>query len=84
MGITRRDGLEQVLEGVSLALSIPFPSAKLNVVAMRDFNDSEIGKFVELTENSSLTVRFIELMPFDAHQIWKTGRFSGREKSSGR
>lgn len=78
--ITRRDGLKEVLKSLSLALSIPFPAVKLNVVAMRDFNHSEIGDFVELTKDKDLTVRFIELMPFDAHQIWKTGRFFGAEK----
>ena len=28
-----------------------------------------------MTRLQTLTVRFIELMPFDAHQIWKTGKF---------
>ncbi|HIB32373.1 MAG TPA: cyclic pyranopterin phosphate synthase MoaA, partial [Candidatus Marinimicrobia bacterium] len=28
-----------------------------------------------MTKDYPLTVRFIELMPFDAHQIWKTGKF---------
>lgn len=78
--ITRRDALEQVLDGLSLALSKPFPAVKINAVAMRDLNDEEIGDFVELTRENQLTVRFIELMPFDAHQIWKTGKFFGAEK----
>ena len=42
---------------------------------MRGFNDDELLDFVELTKTSNLTIRFIELMPFDAHQIWKTGKF---------
>lgn len=46
---------------------------------MRGFNDDEIPAFVALTKERALTVRFIELMPFDAHQIWKTGRFFGAE-----
>jgi len=28
-----------------------------------------------LTLDHEITVRFIELMPFDSHQIWKTGKF---------
>jgi cyclic pyranopterin phosphate synthase len=28
-----------------------------------------------LTKENDITVRFIELMPFDSHQIWKTGKF---------
>jgi cyclic pyranopterin phosphate synthase len=46
---------------------------------MRDFNEDEIPEFCELTKDNTITVRFIELMPFDAHQIWKTGHFFGVE-----
>ena len=42
---------------------------------MRDFNDNELMDFVTLTKENDITVRFIELMPFDSHQIWKTGKF---------
>ena len=77
--ITRREGVDKVMTGLRLALDLPFPSVKLNVVFMRDFNHTEIGDFVELTREAPLTVRFIELMPFDSHQIWKTGKFFGAE-----
>ena len=49
------------------------------MVVMRNFNHHEIPDFVELTRTRNITVRFIELMPFDAHQIWKTGHFFGVE-----
>lgn len=78
--ITRRQGLNRVLEALMVALALPLKSVKLNVVTMRDFNHDEIGDFVELTKEHRLTVRFIELMPFDAHQIWKTGKFLSAEK----
>ena len=78
--ITRRKGLEKVLEGLSIALRIGFPSVKVNMVAMRSFNEDEIGDFVELAKENQLTVRFIELMPFDAHQIWNTGKFLGADR----
>ena len=42
---------------------------------MKDFNDDELVDFIELTKENNITVRFIELMPFDSHQIWKTGKF---------
>tara|TARA_X000000950_G_scaffold201358_1_gene242445 strand:+ start:3330 stop:4358 length:1029 start_codon:yes stop_codon:yes gene_type:complete len=73
--ITRREELEKVLEGLDLAISSRIKSIKVNIVAMRDFNDNEIIDFVELTRYNDITVRFIELMPFDSHQIWKTGKF---------
>jgi len=77
---TRRTGLEQVLTGLEAVLALRFPSVKVNVVAMRGFNDDEMSAFVELTREAPITVRFIELMPFDASQIWRTGRFLSMER----
>tara|TARA_Y100000814_G_scaffold269479_1_gene224980 strand:+ start:174 stop:983 length:810 start_codon:yes stop_codon:yes gene_type:complete len=73
--ITRRDKLQQVLDNITLAQHSTIPSLKINVVFMRGFNDDELLDFVEFTRSNHITVRFIELMPFDAHQIWKTGKF---------
>jgi len=75
--ITRRNGLNLVLDSIYKAMESNIQSIKLNVVAMRDFNDDELMDFVELTRENDITVRFIELMPFDSHQIWKTGKFYG-------
>jgi molybdenum cofactor biosynthesis protein A len=77
--ITRRDGLISVLDGLDKAIKSSIRSIKLNVVAMRDFNDDELMDFVALTKENDITVRFIELMPFDSHQIWKTGKFYGAD-----
>ncbi len=71
--ITRRKGLEKTLENIHLALSVGFPSVKVNTVVMRGFNENELIRFCEMTKDNKLTVRFIEFMPFDAHQIWETG-----------
>ncbi len=75
--ITRRTGVERVLAAVHQAVALGFPAVKVNVVAMRGFNDDEIGAFAALTATMPITVRFIELMPFDSHQIWKRGHFFG-------
>jgi len=77
--ITRRDGLDLVLNSLQKAVASNIQSIKLNVVAMRDFNDDELMEFVALTKENDITVRFIELMPFDSHQIWKTGKFYGAD-----
>ncbi len=74
---TRRGGIERVLAGLESALALEFPSVKMNVVAIRGFNDDELAGFARLTRDQPVTVRFIELMPFDGHQIWRTGRFLG-------
>jgi len=73
--ITRRTGLERVLEGIHLAVDLGFSSVKVNTVVLRGFNEDELGDFVDLTRAVPITVRFIELMPFDSHQVWKRGHF---------
>jgi len=73
--ITRRNCLDLVLIGIEKAIKSNIEVIKLNVVTMKEFNDEELLDFVELTKNNDITVRFIELMPFDSHQIWKTGKF---------
>ena len=73
--IARRSRLADALDGLEAALSAGFASVKINVVALRGFNDDEMVDFAEMTKKANITVRFIELMPFDAHQIWKTGTF---------
>ncbi len=78
--ITRRDGLDLVLDGLEKAIQSGIQSIKVNVVAMRDFNNDELLDFVQLTKENTVTVRFIELMPFDSHQIWKTGKFYRAEQ----
>ncbi|MDP6937021.1 MAG: GTP 3',8-cyclase MoaA [Candidatus Marinimicrobia bacterium] len=76
--LTRRKVYSKVMEGIEIALSKQIP-IKINTVILRGFNHDEIGQFVELTKNNYLTVRFIELMPFDSHQVWKTGKFMSAE-----
>ena len=69
-----------VLNGLNKAIQSGIPFIKVNVVAMRDFNNDELLDFVQITKENDVTVRFIELMPFDSHQIWKTGKFYRAEQ----
>ncbi len=71
--ITRRKGSDKVHASIQMALDMGFPRVKVNVVIMRGFNEGELHQFTELTRDNRLTVRFIEFMPFDAHQIWEDG-----------
>jgi cyclic pyranopterin phosphate synthase len=73
--ITRRPGEDKVLDSIQHALDLGFPRVKVNTVVMRGFNDDELFNFTEMTKDHPLTVRFIEFMPFDAHQIWETGEY---------
>ena len=72
--ITRRKGIDKVLDSIDLAVELGFPRVKVNVVLMRGFNEDELFDFCELTKDKPITVRFIEFMPFDAHQIWESGQ----------
>lgn len=45
-------------------------SLKLNMVVIRGLNDLEVPRFLELTKEIPLSVRFIEFMPF-------TGKYGG-------
>lgn len=61
--ITRGGDLDQVIEGINAAEKAGLTPIKLNVVAMRGFNDDEIMDFVQLTYQHDYEIRFIELMP---------------------
>lgn len=68
--ITRLGELGQVWDGIQAARRVGLKPIKLNVVAMRGFNDDEIMDFVDLTRKMPLHVRFIELMPIGASDNW--------------
>ncbi len=78
--ITRRDEYNRVHENLESLLKSALIPVKLNVVLMRDINCDEIKRFVDLTRDYAITVRFLELQPFDDNQIWRTGKFMGAEK----
>lgn len=73
MRITRRPGVDTVLNNIKLALDTGFQRVKVNAVFMHGFNEDELERFTEYTKDHAVTVRFIEFMPFDAEQIWSTG-----------
>lgn len=64
--ITGRDLFEKVQENIALLLQRGF-KVKINVVVVKGLNDQEILDFVNLTKDQSITVRFIEFMPFDGN-----------------
>jgi len=61
--ITRVDAFERVSAGIRRSFDVGLSPVKVNVVAIRGFNDDEIPAFAEMTLNSPVEVRFIELMP---------------------
>ncbi len=68
--ITGRDQLDTVIAGIESALAAGFDKIKLNVVAIKGVNDSEVLDFCEFGRTHGVEVRFIEFMPLDAHGQW--------------
>jgi cyclic pyranopterin phosphate synthase len=69
--LTRRDSLDQVLEGLAALATLPgVGPIKVNAVALRGFTEEEVPAFVELARHSTYQIRFIEFMPLDADHAW--------------
>jgi len=78
--ITRRNEFKRVKANLDRLLSLGSVPLKINVVMLRGINDDEIEAFTNLTREPPISVRFMELQPFDDHQIWRTGKFLGMDK----
>lgn len=57
--ITRRKGLERVLEAIDACVEAGM-TVKVNCVVMNGVNEEELGDFVELTRHKPIDIRFIE------------------------
>jgi GTP 3',8-cyclase len=70
--MTRRKGFDKVMATMQRILEMNQLRAgiklKINVVVMRNINESEILPFVELSREKDLEIRFIEYMPFDGNR----------------
>ncbi|MBW2649595.1 MAG: radical SAM protein [Deltaproteobacteria bacterium] len=61
--ITRGGDISRVIRGISKAHDTGFSPIKINVVAIKGFNDNEIIDFAKLTIDKPYQIRFIEFMP---------------------
>lgn len=64
--ITRRDEYDRVFKNIKRSIEEGF-QIKLNYVAKKEDNYTEIIDFIELTRDWPVEVRFIEFMPFDGN-----------------
>jgi cyclic pyranopterin phosphate synthase len=70
--VTRRDALEQVLEGLEAIATFPqVRPIKVNAVPMPGFGAAEVARFCELARSRRFQVRFIEFMPLDGDRSWR-------------
>jgi cyclic pyranopterin phosphate synthase len=68
--LTRRDRLDDVVEGIAAASASGLRPLKLNAVAMRGVNDDELVDLVAFALDHGAEMRFIEQMPLDAGHTW--------------
>ena len=62
--------LEDVLEGIKVSKELGFDPIKVNAVIVKGLNENEALDFVEFGKEYGVEVRFIEMMPIGAEQIY--------------
>ena len=71
---TRRDGFENVIEGIKAAQRVGFDPVKINAVSVRGMTEDEVVPFGHFARETGVEVRFIEYMPLDADNAWERGK----------
>jgi len=71
--LTRRDGVEKVLDGIFKAKKVGFGPIKINAVSIRGVTEHEVAPLARFGREHGLEIRFIEYMPIgDDH--WERGK----------
>ena len=70
VGLTRRDRLQDVLDGMAAAKAAGLTPVKVNAVLMRGVNDREALALLDFCLAEGYELRFIEQMPLDAQHGW--------------
>lgn len=71
--ITRRGDLARVLAGLEAARGLGFKSIKVNAVAVKGFNDGELGALCAYAWERDFLPRFIEQMPMAGGGLFVPG-----------
>jgi cyclic pyranopterin phosphate synthase len=64
--LTRRDGLDKVIEGIRAAKQAGFDPVKINAVSIRGITEAEVVPLARFARDHGLELRFIEYMPIGA------------------
>jgi cyclic pyranopterin phosphate synthase len=80
--ITRRGELSQVLAGLEAATAAGFLGIKLNTVAVRGFNDDELGALATWAWARGHVPRFIEVMPMSGGRLYVPGELLPAARSA--
>ncbi|MCW2749057.1 MAG: 3,8-cyclase MoaA [Aeromicrobium sp.] len=68
--ITRRDRLDDVIDGLAAAANAGLAPIKVNAVLLRGVNDAEAPDLLRWCIKHDYELRFIEQMPLDAQHGW--------------
>ncbi len=71
--ISRRDGLERVLDGIAAAKAAGFHPIKINAVVIRGTNEQDVVPLARFARENDLEMRFIEYMPIGA-EAWERSK----------
>jgi cyclic pyranopterin phosphate synthase len=69
--ITRRDRLDDVIDGLFAARDAGLAPVKVNAVLLRGINDGEAPDLLRWSIKHDFQLRFIEQMPLDAQHAWQ-------------
>jgi cyclic pyranopterin phosphate synthase len=72
--LTRRPGVEKVIEGILAAKEAGFDPVKVNAVAIKGETDEDVVPLARFAREHGLELRFIEYMPLDAGNSWERGK----------
>lgn len=78
--ITRGGKLNDVFEGIKIALALDLKPVKINTVVIKGFNEDEICDLARVTLQDPLHLRFIELMPVGLSNHWAPQSYLSAEK----
>jgi cyclic pyranopterin phosphate synthase len=73
--ITRGGNLNAVLKGIDEVYRIGYSPIKINIVAIKGFNDDEILDFARLSIDKPYQIRFIELMTIGSADLNQDGKY---------
>ncbi|HWM74825.1 MAG TPA: GTP 3',8-cyclase MoaA [Nocardioides sp.] len=68
--ITRRDRLDDVIDGLAAADAAGLGPVKVNAVLLRGVNDDQAAELLQWCLDRGYELRFIEQMPLDAQHGW--------------
>lgn len=71
--LTRREGLERVIDGILAAKRAGFHPIKINAVSIRGVTEEEVVPLARFAREHGLEMRFIEYMPIGADH-WERGK----------